>query len=58
MCVCYMLLYSQKSRTRPAAAVSPYKDVCSWKEGWRRGRERRMGRREERRNKIILCGIN
>lgn len=32
-----------KELTRAAVAVSPYKDVCFWKEGWRKRRETRAG---------------
>lgn len=45
-CACVCVLDASvfpKESARTAAAVSPYKDVCLWKEGWRKGRKRRMG---------------
>lgn len=44
--VCVCVLHASvfpKESTRTASAVSPYKDVCLWKEGRRKRRERRTG---------------
>lgn len=37
VCVLHASVFPEES-VETAAAVSPYKDVCSWTEGWRKGR--------------------
>ena len=44
VCVLHASVFPNES-ARTAAAVSPYKDVCWWKEGWRK-REREQDVRD------------
>lgn len=56
VCVCVCVLHASvfpKDSAR-TAAVSPYKDVCCWKEGWRKKGERAGREGSRKRSKELI----